>query len=124
MEAVRELTGGVDVAFEAIGLSDTVEAAFGMLRRGGTAYVIGVVPGRVSLPGLDFLGAKGIRGVYMGSNHFKVDMPRYVELYLQGRLKLDELISARISLDEVNDGYAAMKRGDLARSVIVFDGVT
>jgi S-(hydroxymethyl)glutathione dehydrogenase/alcohol dehydrogenase len=124
VEAVRDLTGGVDVAFEAIGLSETVEAAFAMLRRGGMAYVIGVVPGRVSLPGLDFLGAKGVRGVYMGSNHFKVDMPRYIELYLQGRLKLDELISARITLDEVNDGYAAMKRGGVARSVIVFPGVS
>jgi S-(hydroxymethyl)glutathione dehydrogenase/alcohol dehydrogenase len=123
VDDVLALTGGVDVAFEAIGLSETVEAAFAMLRRGGMAYVIGVVPGRVSLPGLDFLGAKGIRGVYMGSNHFKVDMPRYIDLYLQGRLKLDELVSARITLDDVNDGYGAMKRGEVARSVIVFPGV-
>jgi S-(hydroxymethyl)glutathione dehydrogenase/alcohol dehydrogenase len=48
-------------------------------------------------------------------------MPRYIDLYLQGRLKLDELVSARIRLDEVNDGFEAMTRGEVARSVIVFD---
>ena len=57
----------------------------------------------------------------MGSNRFRVDMPRYIDLYLQGRLKLDELVSQRISLDEVNDGCEAMKSGSVARSVIVFD---
>ena len=57
----------------------------------------------------------------MGSNRFRVDMPRYIDLYLDGRLKLDELVSRRISLDEVNDGFDAMKAGEVARSVIMFD---
>ena len=57
----------------------------------------------------------------MGSNRFRVDMPRYIDLYLDGRLKLDELVSRRIALDEVNDGFDAMKAGEVARSVIVFD---
>jgi S-(hydroxymethyl)glutathione dehydrogenase/alcohol dehydrogenase len=48
-------------------------------------------------------------------------MPRYVDMYLDGRLKLDELVSARIGLDDINDGFAAMKQGDVARSVIVFE---
>jgi Zn-dependent alcohol dehydrogenase len=61
-----------------------------------------------------------IQGSLMGSNRFRVDMPRYVDLYLQGRLKLDELVSARIGLDDVNEGFAAMRERSLARSVIVF----
>ena len=57
----------------------------------------------------------------MGSNRFRVDMPRFVEFYLQGRLHLDDLISRRISLEEVNDGIAALETGEVARSVIIFD---
>jgi len=57
----------------------------------------------------------------MGSNHFKFDMPRYVDMYLQGRLKLDELVSARIKLEDANQGFEAMKAGEVARSVIMFD---
>jgi len=124
--AVRELSaGGVDQAFEAIGRPETVQQCFAMLRRGGTAYVIGVLPetSRIELDGRDFLAAKSIVGVFMGSNHFKLDLPAYAELYLRGRLHLDELISARIGLDDINDGYAAMARGEVARSVIVFPGV-
>ena len=60
-------------------------------------------------------------GSNMGSNRFRVDMPRYIDLYLDGRLKLDELVSRRISLDEVNDGFDAMKAGEVARSVIMFE---
>ena len=57
----------------------------------------------------------------MGSNRFRIDMPRYIEFYLQGRLKLDELVSRRISLDQVNDAFEEMKQGHVARSVITFD---
>ena len=60
-------------------------------------------------------------GSNMGSNRFRVDMPRYIDLYLDGRLKLDELVSRRIALDEVNDGFDAMKAGEVARSVIMFE---
>jgi S-(hydroxymethyl)glutathione dehydrogenase/alcohol dehydrogenase len=56
----------------------------------------------------------------MGSNRFRVDMPRFVDLYLDGRLDLDSLISARIGLEQINDGFTAMKTGEVARSVIVF----
>jgi len=75
----------------------------------------------IELPGVEFLAEKRIQGSTMGSNRFRQDMPRYVDLYLAGRLKLDELVSARIKLDEVNDGFGALKRGEVARSVIVFD---
>jgi S-(hydroxymethyl)glutathione dehydrogenase/alcohol dehydrogenase len=57
----------------------------------------------------------------MGSNRFPVDIPYYIDLYLRGRIKLDELIGDRITLDRVNDGYKAMQQGARARSVIVFE---
>ena len=121
---VLELTGGgVHHSFEAIGLKVTVEQAWGMLRRGGTANVIGMVPPGVNieLRGSDFLGEKRIQGSLMGSNRFPVDMPRLVDLYLQGRLQLDALISQRVELAQVNEALAELKRGELARSVIVFE---
>ena len=124
VDAVTELTdGGADYAFEAIGLPLTAQQAFRMTRPGATAYLVGLSP-----MGTDYqfngnemvLAARGVQGVFMGSNHFKRDIPMLANLYLQGRLKLDELVSATISLDEVNDGFRAMQRGDVARSVIVF----
>ncbi len=124
VQQVIEMTkGGVHYSFEAIGLKVAAEQAFAMLRRGGTATVIGMIPigQNIELPGFAFLGEKKIQGSNMGSNRFRVDMPRYVDLYMQGRLKLDELVSARIPLDKVNDGFATMKTGEVARSVIVFD---
>jgi S-(hydroxymethyl)glutathione dehydrogenase/alcohol dehydrogenase len=57
----------------------------------------------------------------MGSNRFPVDMPRLVDFYMNGKLKLDELISQRIKLADVNDAFTEMKKGEIARSVIVFD---
>jgi S-(hydroxymethyl)glutathione dehydrogenase/alcohol dehydrogenase len=122
--AVRELTsGGVEYSFEAIGLKRTAEQAFAMLRAGGTATLIGLIPEgeKIELMGTDFLSEKRVQGSSMGSNRFPIDIPRYVDFYLAGKLKLDELISARIGLDDVNAGYDALKRGEVARSVIVFD---
>jgi S-(hydroxymethyl)glutathione dehydrogenase/alcohol dehydrogenase len=122
--AVRELTdGGVEYSFEAIGLKRTAEQAFAMLRAGGTATLIGLIPEgqTIELLGTDFLDEKRIQGSSMGSNRFPIDIPRYVDFYLAGKLKLDELISTRIGLDDVNAGYEALKRGEVARSVIVFD---
>jgi S-(hydroxymethyl)glutathione dehydrogenase/alcohol dehydrogenase len=120
---VQELTGGgVHYAFEAIGLKQTAEQAFQMLRRGGTATVIGMIPlgTSVEIHGWELLQEKRLQGSNMGSNRFRIDMPRYVDLYLQGRLKLDELVSARIRLEQVNEAFEAMKAGEVARSVIVF----
>jgi S-(hydroxymethyl)glutathione dehydrogenase/alcohol dehydrogenase len=129
VKRIRELfpgirgAAGVDYAFEAIGLKQTVEQAFDMLKKGGKATVIGMVPQgiKIEIPGYDLLGERVLQGSNMGSNRFRVDMPRYVDLYLDGRLKLDELVSARIQLTDVNSGFAAMRRGDVARSVVVFD---
>ena len=120
---VVDLTaGGVEYSFEAIGLAAAAAQAFDMLRRGGTATVIGMIPPgqKVELPGSAFLAEKRIQGSMMGSNRFRLDMPRYIDMYLQGRLMLDELVSARIGLDQVNDGFRELQTGDSARSVIIF----
>ncbi len=122
--AVMELTkGGVHHAFEAVGLKKTAEQAFAMLKRGGTANIIGMIPvgQSIELPGWAFLGKKKIQGSAMGSNRFPVDMPRLVDMYMSGKLKLDQMISQRIKLEQVNEAFAEMKRGEIARSVIVFD---
>jgi S-(hydroxymethyl)glutathione dehydrogenase/alcohol dehydrogenase len=94
-----------------------------MLARGGTANVIGMIPigVKIELHGADFLGEKRIQGSLMGSNRFPVDMPRFVDFYMTGKLKLDQMISRRIRLDQVNEAFEELKRGELARSVIVFD---
>lgn len=121
---VMELTGGgVHYSFEAIGLKATAEQAFQMLKNGGTATVIGMIPPgqMVSLSGMDFLFEKKIQGSMMGSNRFRVDMPRFVDFYLQGRLHLDDLVSNRIQLKDINEGMAALETGEVARSVIIFD---
>jgi len=122
--AVQELTsGGAHYTFEAIGLKKTAEQAFQMLRRGGTATIIGMIPPgqMVAVHGVDFLFEKKLQGSMMGSNRFRVDMPRLVDFYLQGKLHLDDLISRRIGLKDVNDAFKELERGELARSVIVFN---
>lgn len=121
---VLEMTGGgVHHSVEAIGLKLTAEQAFRMLRRGGTATIVGMIPPgvHIELQGRDFLGEKRIQGSMMGSNRFPLDMPRLVDFYLRGKLKLDELISQRIPLAQVNSALAELKGGELARSVIVFE---
>jgi S-(hydroxymethyl)glutathione dehydrogenase / alcohol dehydrogenase len=121
---VMELTaGGVDHAFEAIGLKVAAEQAFGMLKPGGCATVIGMIPvgQSVELPGFAFLAEKKIQGSNMGSNRFRIDMPRYIDMYLQGRLNLDDMISTRIPLEEVNAAFERMRTGEIARDVILFD---
>lgn len=120
---VMELAGGVDYSFECIGLPATVEQAFRMLRPGGIATVLGLFkPGtRVSLEGSEFFLEKQLRGSALGSANIRVDIPRLVDLYLQGRLNLQDLVSQRIQLEDINAGFEAMKGGRVARSVIVFD---
>lgn len=125
IEAVRELTsGGVDYAFEAIGAKQTVEQACSMARRGGAAVIVGVVPvgTKIEFDGLDLvLSQKRILGSIMGSNRFRIDMPRYVEFYMSGRLQLDEMISERFKLDDINVAIQKLRDGKVARGVINFD---
>lgn len=123
--AVMELTGGgVDYSFEAVGIKQTVEQSFAMLKRGGTATAIGMIKigEQVEFPGFQFfLQEKKMQGSFMGSNRFRVDMPNYVEFYMQGKLKLDEMISQTIKLEQINEAFEELKTGETARSVIVFD---
>ena len=123
VERVVELTqGGVDYSFEAIGLKVTCEQAWGMLATGGVATVIGMVPGDqvIEIRGMDLLQEKKLQGSMMGSNRFRIDMPRYVDFYMAGKLMLDPLISRRIPLAEINEGMEALKTGEVARQVIAF----
>ena len=125
IKEVRELTGGgVHYSFEAIGLKVSAEQSFKMLRRGGTATIIGMIPvgTNIELHGPEFLMERKLQGSNMGSNRFRVDMPRFVDFYLQGRLHLDDMISGRIALEDVNDALTALKTGEVARNVIMFDG--
>jgi S-(hydroxymethyl)glutathione dehydrogenase/alcohol dehydrogenase len=124
VSAIKEMTGGgVDYSFEAIGLKVAAEQAFNCLRSGGTATVIGMIPvgQKVELDGYQFLSEKKLQGSNMGSNRFRVDMPRYIDFYLQGRLKLDEMITRRGRLEDVNEAFRAMKAGEVARTVLMFD---
>jgi S-(hydroxymethyl)glutathione dehydrogenase/alcohol dehydrogenase len=122
---IREVSnGGVDYSFEAIGLKQTTEQAFECLGVGGTATLIGMVPlgQKVELDARHLLfGERKMQGSIMGSNRFRVDMPQYIEFYRQGRLKLDEMITRRIGLEDVNDAFRAMKAGEVARQVIMFE---
>jgi S-(hydroxymethyl)glutathione dehydrogenase/alcohol dehydrogenase len=123
VEYIVALTdGGVEYAFEAIGMKTAAEQCFACLRPGGTATVIGMIPvgQKVELEGSSFLSEKKIQGSMMGSNRFKVDMPKYIDFYRQGRLRLDEMITKRIQLEDINEAFRAMKAGEVSRSVIVF----
>lgn len=126
VEAVRELTrGGVAYSFECIGLPAAATQAFAMLAANGTATILGVFPvgAEITLPTDGLLQQKRLQGSFLGSARLPVDIPRLVDHYLAGRLYLDEMVSQRITLDQINDGFDDMKKGNVARSVIVFPGV-
>jgi S-(hydroxymethyl)glutathione dehydrogenase/alcohol dehydrogenase len=122
-EVIEMTGGGVHFSFEAIGLKVTTEQSFRMLRRGGTATIIGMIPvgTMIELHGPEFLSERKIQGSRMGSNRFRVDMPRFVDFYLAGKLHLDDMISGRIKLKDVNDAMNALYKGEVARNVIMFD---
>jgi S-(hydroxymethyl)glutathione dehydrogenase / alcohol dehydrogenase len=124
-ERVRALTrGGVDHAFEVVGRPETVTQAARSLAKGGTAYLVGIhKPGATTdleLDGDYMVNQSALRGIHMGFANFKLDIPLYADLYLQGRLNLDDLVSRTIGLDEINDAYTELEKGDLARSVVTF----
>lgn len=123
-QQVIELSkGGVHHAIEAVGRQASADLACKVLRRGGTATILGMMPldGKVGLGALDLLGGKKLQGAIMGMNRFPVDLPRLVDFYMRGLLDLDTIIAERIPLSAINEGFEKMKGGDSARSVIVFD---
>ena len=124
VEAVREMTGGgVHYAFEAIGLKVTTEQAWKMIGAGGCATVIGMIPVgmHIEIHGPELLREKKLQGSNMGSNRFRVDMPRFVDFYLAGKLHLDDMISGHIKLGEINDAFAALETGEVARNIVMFE---
>jgi S-(hydroxymethyl)glutathione dehydrogenase / alcohol dehydrogenase len=125
VEAVLSLTGGgVDHALEVVGLGRTIEQAFAMTGVRGATTVVGVArpDETVTLPAIAFMALeKGVRGSRMGSANFRVDVPLYSRMYLRGQLKLDELISEVIGLEDVTRGLEELDGSDGARSVIHFD---
>ena len=121
---IQELTkGGVDHAIEAVGRPASGELAVKSLKRGGTATILGMMPLQhsVGLSAMDLLSGKKLQGAIMGGNRFPVDIPRLVDFYMRGMLDLDSIVSETIPLERINEGFDQMKRGDAARSVIVFD---
>lgn len=125
LAAVRALTGGIGVeyAFEAIGLTATIETAYEALAPGGTAVVVGqVAEGRkISIdPFVMSDREKSLIGCNYGSCQPAIDFPRLVDLYMEGVLDLDRLVARTVPLEEINEAFDAMGRGEVARTVVVF----
>lgn len=122
---VAEIVGedGLDWAFEAIGLKQTIEAMYDIIRPGGTAVVVGQAPEgvRISIDPLVMSDReKSLIGSSYGSCHPAIDFPRLVDLYMEGKLNLDALIARTAPLTEVNEAFDAMGRGEDGRTVLVF----
>jgi NDMA-dependent alcohol dehydrogenase len=127
VERVRELTGGrgVDYAFDAIGGEQTTLQIVDAIRPGGTAVIVGMAAMNVRAPIAPYylaLQQKTLKGTMYGSIRPSIDLPRLVELYMNGRIKVDELISRTYGLGEINEGFEALRSGQVARGVVVFDG--
>jgi S-(hydroxymethyl)glutathione dehydrogenase/alcohol dehydrogenase len=124
VEAIRRLTGGgVDYAFEVLGSAQTIRTAFEATRPGGTAVVVGMAPvGEYAQIDAYLLAGqeKTLKGCFYGSARTHVDMPRYIALAQAGKLDLDALVTRRYPLEEINEAYAALDRGEVGRGVIVF----
>jgi S-(hydroxymethyl)glutathione dehydrogenase/alcohol dehydrogenase len=126
VKAIKRLSGGgVDYAFDAVGNATLSAQCFYSLAPRGLAVVVGAIPPGQKLelePG-HFYVEKSITGSIMGSNRFHLDAPHYLELYRQGKLDLDAMISAHVTIDQIDDALAAMAAGEVTRSVIMFDAV-
>ena len=126
IEAVRELTDGrgVDYAFEVIGNPKTIVQAYRMVRAAGTAVIVGMAHHEMefSIPAQHFVASeRQIIGSFYGSCQPRVDMPKLLNLYAEGKLKLDELITKHYQLDQINEAFTDMEAGENARGVIVFN---
>ena len=122
---VKELTGGkgADYTFEVFGSADTVKTAYDMAGKSSTVTVVGIAPIGTEAPlnAVDMVRMeKTVRGTYYGSTHASVEMPKLVDMYLAGKLNLDDLVVRSYSLDQINDAYDDMDKGEVGRSVIVF----
>ncbi|HUK58048.1 MAG TPA: Zn-dependent alcohol dehydrogenase [Stellaceae bacterium] len=125
VKAVRALTGGVGVnhAFEAVGVAKIVRQAIESLAIRGTATIVGVLPpdAMIEFPWMAIRPECKVQTCRMGSNRFRSDIPLYLDFYRQGRLMLDEMVSRRGRLSDINEAFRAMKAGEVARTVLTFD---
>jgi len=126
VEKVRALTGGrgVDYAFATVGSPAAIGQAIDMVHTGGTTVVVGMPSEEEAVFSVDahhLTCGRQIMGSNMGSTRLLVDVPRLVDLYREGRLKLDELITGRYPLAQINVAIDAMARGEALRNVITFD---
>jgi S-(hydroxymethyl)glutathione dehydrogenase/alcohol dehydrogenase len=125
VKAIRALTGGagVDHAFEAVGNAKLVRQAIESLAIRGTATIVGVMPpdAMIEFPWMAIRPECKVQTSRMGSNRFRIDIPLYLEFYRQGRLLLDEMVTRRGRLEDINDAFRAMKAGEVARSVLTFN---
>ncbi len=124
VKIIREITdGGVDFAFEALGREETIQQAWKSVGPFGQLTLVGLMKSGATLT-LDagqFINEQSVKGCYFGSSDIKRDVPSLVDKYLNEELKLDELISQRITLDNLNDAVDQLRRGEGARSVLVFE---
>jgi S-(hydroxymethyl)glutathione dehydrogenase/alcohol dehydrogenase len=124
VKAIRTLTGGagVDHAFEAVGNTTLVRQAIESLAIRGTATIVGVLPpdAKIEFPWMAIRPECKVQTSRMGSNRFRTDIPRYLDFYRQGRLLLDEMVTRRGRLDEINEAFRAMRAGEVARTVLMF----
>jgi S-(hydroxymethyl)glutathione dehydrogenase / alcohol dehydrogenase len=123
VQQVLDLTGGVDYVFEAIGNVKATEQAIQMAARGGTITLVGMAPQHQAAtfdPLLFTQRELRMLGCFYGSFRPKLDFLRYVDMVVKGQLKVRELISRRYALDEINEAYDRLGRGEVARSVISF----
>jgi S-(hydroxymethyl)glutathione dehydrogenase/alcohol dehydrogenase len=124
VKRIRAAAGGaLDWAFEVIGRASTMRLAWDVLRPGGTAIVVGLAPVgvEVSLPAIEFLSEKSIKGCFYGSTDVADELPRLARLVASGRLPLADVISRVTGLDWVDDALERLRRGEGARTVIVMD---
>ncbi len=124
-EIVRGLTSGrgADYAFVTVGSTAAVEQALGLIRRGGTVVLVGIPAESATIPlriAHQVWNERRLLSSSMGSTRLSVDVPRLVALYQHGRLKLDELISARYPLEQINEAIESVEKGEALRNVIVF----
>jgi S-(hydroxymethyl)glutathione dehydrogenase/alcohol dehydrogenase len=122
---IREICGrgGADYAIEAVGNQRTMELAFECIHRGGTVVVIGISPdgSRISIDPRKLLEERVLTGTSFGSSRQRVDLPMLVDLFMAGNYKLRELITTQVGLDELNDAYARLERGELNRGVLLYE---
>ena len=121
VQVAKDMTGdGVEYAFEAIGNTTAARQAFDMVQAGGTAVIVGMMPmdSEISVPGPAFLQEKNMIGCMYGSTRFREHMPKLIALFQQGRLDLSALVTRRYPLEGVNEAFAAMQKGEVARSVL------